>query len=136
MDPLATSMAPIRREFWTLARLAEGWDGDRAPPPSPLACERAHLVVTLALARGLPPTRMVPDVMGGLSVYWFGVERTAGGGHRLAASLSIDNDGDLVASTVDRVTQAMDAWDVSLDALDATLTRLWTFTASEARATG
>lgn len=136
MDPLATSMAPIQREFWTLARLAEGWDGHRAPPPSQLACERAHLVVTLALARGLPPARMVPDVMGGLSVYWFGAERTTGGGHRLAASLSIDNDGDLVVSTVDRVTQAMDAQDVALDALDATLTRLWTFTASEARATG
>ena len=136
MDPLATSMSPILREFWTLARLAEGWDGHQAPPPSPLACERAHLVVTLALARGLPPARMVPDVMGGLSVYWFGAERTAGGGHRLAASLSIDNDGDLVASTVDRVTQAMDAWDVALEALDSTLTRLWTFTASEARATG
>ncbi|MDP3212500.1 MAG: hypothetical protein Q8S73_00240 [Deltaproteobacteria bacterium] len=132
MDRLPTTITAAHLHLWALARLSAGWDGHDAPPPSAMACERAHQVVSVAASRGFTPSQVVPDVEGGVALYWYGEERTAGGGHRLAASVSIDNDGDLFASMVDRVTQHVETWGALVDDLDAVLDRLMNFTAQGA----
>lgn len=127
MDPLTLPIAPLLRDLWELARLAPGWDGHEAPPPSPVACERVHQTLSLALARGLAPTRLVPDVNGGLAVYWFGEETLPGGAHCRVAALKVTNEGEIVAREQDRTTGEVMVREVTQEGMAAEVERLATF---------
>lgn len=106
-----------------LSGLSDGWDGRGAPAPSATAADMAQKVLVIASRFLAPPDRIVPDADGGLAVYWMRHERQDQS-HRFLASIVIDNDGAIAATTKDRETGAFDAWDVADDNLSATVRRL------------
>jgi|JI10StandDraft_1071094.scaffolds.fasta_scaffold870887_2 hypothetical protein len=131
MDALSTLLA----ELLDVAEQPEGWDGHDARRPSKTALIGAHRVLMEASRHTPLPVQVVPDVMGGVAFYWYGTERTSGGGHRLAASLKVDNDGDLFVSLVDRVTREVDVSEVSAAGLTTAFDRMMAFLGpAEARA--
>lgn len=82
-----------------------GWDGnsDGAVPPSPWAITEARTIALVAIRLGLPPERLVPDVNGGVAVYWMSADTLPDGSHRRLAALVASNDRTWVAAQKDRI---------------------------------
>lgn len=106
----AAETARLLAQIDALAGLGDGWDGRSAPAPSSQATALARRVVQCAATLSAMASRVVPDVEGGLAVYWMRGRREDGS-HRLLASVCIDNDGAMAASTKDRDAGAFEAWD-------------------------
>lgn len=122
-------------ELITIAEQPAGWDGHDAKALSKPALLGAHRALLEVSRHGPLPERLVPDVTGGVAFYWFGAERTAGGGHRLSASLKVDDEGDLFVSLVDRATQRVEVSEASTATLGAAIDRMAAFVGlAEARA--
>lgn len=92
----------LQLEVWKLRGLDDNWDGQGARAPSELACEIAHRLLDEAIRQGMPPDRVVPDVTGGVALYWFGAEQMEGGAHRRYASIGVENYGDVALLMVER----------------------------------
>lgn len=125
MEPTVT-LDPATLKVWELARLQAGWDGRRAEPPSPLACESARRVIAQALLASAPPSRVVPDVEGGVAVYWFSDAKIEDDAPARRAAISIDNEGQMAAS-LKAGRDPLIAWDITLGAVRAELPRLLAF---------
>lgn len=103
---------PVVVRFWELAALVDGWAGVRSPKPNAHACENAHRILDLSRAAGRLPDTLVPDVMGGIGLYWYGTELREDGSRVRFASVNCDNDGDVTALTRDQREVGSSAWSV------------------------
>lgn len=90
------------RQFLTMS---DGWDGELAPAPAPAAVEMSETIVLLGREVGVVPSRIVPDVEGGIAVYYFGGELLPDGGRRLQSGVLVSNDRELVLYRRDRETE-------------------------------
>lgn len=88
-----------------------------------IALEKAAMVRERCAARGLAIDRDVTDAEGGRTLIFFGTETSPGGSHRLLATITCDDDGDITVLTQDRQDNgSMEAWPV--DDIDASLDRI------------
>jgi hypothetical protein len=65
---LAPSTNPWVEKVWSFARLAEGWNGSRAPAPARQAIENAARFVSAMAEAGSDPTRVAPSAVGGIAI--------------------------------------------------------------------
>jgi hypothetical protein len=118
-------MSPL--DLDTESSLAQRVD-DRPEPPSTeerplaaLAMRQAARIIDVSVAMKALPSRFVPDVDGGVAVYWMSADRLDDGSHRLLAAIFVDPDGQMSASTSDRAVSAFHGWDITADALTETV---------------
>jgi hypothetical protein len=96
---LAPSTNPWVEKVWSFARLAEGWNGSRAPAPTRQAIENAVCFVSAMAGAGCDPTRVAPSAAGGI-----GITRRVGDRKAL---VEFFNDGSASALFADDATQQM-----------------------------
>lgn len=104
--PKPTSAA--RRQLARLAELRPGWN-DTSPVPNETAIWLAARVLDVLEELDVPPSSVVPDAEGGVSIYFSRIEST-----ERYASLSCSNEGDVVALTHDRVEEPC-VWSVGTE---------------------
>lgn len=100
--PERSSRHSIAERLRSFLLLEDGWDGARAPAPSRLAVDVGHLVLDLSEKVGLDIDRVVPDVEGGLAVYFFGGAELPDGGRQLQLGVLAANDGEALLYIRDR----------------------------------
>lgn len=90
----------LEADLLALLNLQPGWDGRRAPAPSPEAVAVVRRV--LELANDLPETRVTPDVEGGVALYFFGGGRHPDGGWNRRGGILVSNDVEATVHLRDR----------------------------------
>lgn len=102
-----------------------GWDGnsDGAVPPSLWAIDAARTIALAAIRLGFPPERLVPDVNGGVAVYWASADTLPDGSHRRLAALKVTNGRGWVATRKDRAADTFDAEDCGATVAERARTR-------------
>lgn len=93
--------------------------------PNKTAIDNAFSVIDIAEVKGLVANRIVADADGGICIYFFGSSVLDGGAHEKFASITCDNEGDMVAMVRDRGNDVSDAWEI--DALPQHIERIASF---------
>lgn len=105
--PKPTSEA--RNQIEGLRQLQPGWN-DASPVPNQTALWLAERVLDVLDETCFPPSNVVPDAEGGVSIYFSGMPHAP----LHYASLSCSNEGEVVALTHDRVGEPR-VWNVGTD---------------------
>lgn len=95
-----TTRSQLEADLLALLDLQHGWDGRRAPPPSLEAVAVARRA--LELANDLPEARVVPDVEGGVALYFFGGGRHPDGGWNRRGGILVSYDAEATVHLRDR----------------------------------
>ncbi len=110
------SIEGARTRIQELREREDGWDGREAPALSNTAVDIGYQVLEMISEKEMPLSRVVPDVMGGIALYFFQEGKRC--------DISIDNDGSIVAGYKDHTSGKFDCGEIDLSEIPKELDKI------------